>query len=186
MMLILRTIPIVPMTVRNIQAKTRSLFNGLTSSNTSSRKRLQRCSVHGEHREHHQQRGRSSLLRLHHRAAPQCGPRSGRHHLGCVTTPIHTRQRCKGPFGPFAADTRQATCMPSTQRHGLVAEQVDDAGSRADALEPRHPRHEPAGRADGVARSEKGRRRPFGTKEITSRGGQRGTGALDSAHKGGL
>ena len=166
-MLILRTIPIVPMTVRNIQAKTRSLFNGLTSSNTSSHKRLQRCSVHGEHREHHQQRGRSSLLRLHHRAAPQCGPRSGRHHLGCVTTPIHTRQRCKGPFGPFAADTRQATCMPSTQRHGLVAEQVDDAGSRADALEPRHPRHEPAGRADGVARSEKGRRRPFGTKEIT-------------------
>ena len=165
-MLILRTTPIVPMTVRNVQAKSRPLFDGLTTSNTSLRKRLQRRCVHAEHCEHHQQRGRSSLLRLRHRVAPQSGPGSGRNHLVCVTTPIHTRQRCKCPVGPFSVDTRQATCMPSTQRNGLVSEHVYDAGPHADALEPRHPRHQPAGCAGGVARSQKGRRGPFGSKEI--------------------
>ena len=166
-MLILRTIPIVPMTARITQAKIRPIFHSLTTRNTSSRKRLQRCSRRGEHRKHHQQRGRCSLLRLRHQVAPQCGPRSGRKHLVRVTTPIHTQQRWKGPYGPFSVHGQAATAVSPTRRVGLVVDHVDGAGACADALHPCHPRHQPAGCAGGVARSQKGRTGPFGTKEIT-------------------
>ena len=56
--------------------------------------------------------------------------------------------------------------LTSRRRAAFVGEQVDDSGSDADALAPRHPRKGPARRARGVAESEKGRSCPFGTKEI--------------------
>ena len=56
--------------------------------------------------------------------------------------------------------------MSSARRAAVIVEQVDDARTDADALAPRHPRWQRAGRADVVAMGLKGRSCPFGTKEI--------------------
>ena len=154
------------MTVLEIRAKYHPLFDTMTISNRAGSELRRQCSYAVN-------TVQTIIMRkrMHRRAAradQYVDPvqRTAKGHFPPLTTPSYTRQRRKGQLRPFSAGAQAATSISSARRTAVVAEQVDDAGTDADALAPCHPRWRRTGRADSAAKGRKGRSCPFATKEI--------------------